>query len=215
MSDGVKLMDWVGENKMLTALAVVCVVLLILWLTCRGKSGFAMMTTNPNPAMNWAWASDTNRTIGGMDAGYGGPMWLPNTPANNMPFDELYRIARYGNQQFNNLPPGSARLAPVSGDENPMPSLPPSKEGFTSQQLMDAYSAPDQLAQLKYLSQGPCGFTDAGAAVEVQALTSMGCYATYPYGVSEFQNLVDQTDSISSGLTPAVRSYQDTTTQGL
>jgi hypothetical protein len=211
----VSLTDWVGENKALSALIVACVILVILWLTCRAKSGFGIATTNPNPWNNWGYASDINRTMGGLHAGAYGSMWLPNTPPNNMPFDELQRIARYGSQQFNNLPPGAAAVAPVSGDENPIPSLPPSKEGFTSHQLAAAYSAPDQLAQLKYLSQGPCGYTDAGAAIEVQALTSMGCYATYPYAVAEFQNMVDQTDSIDSGLTPAVRSYQDATTQGL
>ena len=211
----VKLLDWVGENKMMTALAVACVVLLILWWGCRNKSGFSMWTTNPNPWNNWGYAADIGRTMGGLNAGAYGPMWLPNTPPNNAPFDELYRVARYGPQQFNNLPAGLERLTPVSGDENPVPSLPPAKENFSSQQYLQAVSAPDQLASLKYLAQGPCGYTDAAAAVEVQALTSMGCYATAPYGVAEFQNLVDQTDSIDSGLTPAVRSYQDATTQGI
>jgi hypothetical protein len=187
---------------------VVLLVLIVIYTNTR-KSGFF----NPNPWNNWGTsATDLAQTMGGMDAGAWGSMWRPNTPSNNLPFDELGRIARYGPQMFNNLPAGAQRIAPTSGDQY---IAEPVKEGFNSQALAAAYSSPDQFAAMKYLAQGPCGATDAGAAVEVQALTSMGCYPTYPYGAAELQNLIDQTDSLDVGLTPAMRNYQDQTTQGL
>lgn len=206
---------WVRENAgLFLALTIVLVVLLLLCWT--RKSGFQI--TNPNPWNNWGYAADINRTWGGLNAGAYGSMWNPNSPSHNLPYDELQRIARYGPQMFNNLPAGASALAPVSGDEDPRPSLPPmpaGKEGFTSQQLAAAYSQPDQMAAMNYLRQGPCGYTAADAAIEVQALTSMGCYATYPYGVAEFNDLINQTDSLDSGLTPAIRNYQDVVTQGI
>lgn len=194
-------------------LALLVVLVLVVIYQWSKKSGFL----NPNPFMNWGTSSDIGLTVGGMDAGAWGTPWKPNTPSNNLPFDELGRIARYGPQMFNNLPPNAQRLAPMSNDQYIAPPVMEGavKEGYTSQMLADAYSRPDQLAAMKYLAQGPCGFTDAGAAVEVQALTSMGCYPTYPYGAAELQNLIDQTDTLDSGLTPAMRNYQDQTTQGL
>lgn len=88
------------------------------------------------------------------------------------------------------------------------------KEGFTGAEARAAWGQPDGLADMNWLKQGPCGFTDIGAAAEVAALTSMGCYSTMPYGAGNFAKMVEASDTLKGVAAPDQLQYNSQMTGG-
>ena len=208
-------------------LVVIVILLVWSWIQCR-KSGFSSAIYSGRCTGNlWMNGNSPQWRNGAYNSGRGGSM------DDHVPVEYTYpysmgtrAIVRpcYVDQVNNGeikipfgkvmgMPDGTmpADLKPMSPAEQAMkekfedPSIPPAK-------LWDEV---DPEYEIKYLMQGPCGWSDTGAAAEAQALASMGVYGHSPYGAASFQKMVDDTYSIDGGVNQSQWQYQNEMTGGM
>lgn len=214
---------WISLNsgKVLVALVILVVLVLVCWW--GRKSGFmgGMPWTGRSFGNLYTYGLSPQWQFGALDSGNWGSMHTAPKLYQDKYFDQGIR-AWVDPDSMTGITGCSSRVPEEVG----MNPFPPGggvhldadgvkmKEGFTGAEARAAFGQPDGLADMNYLKQGPCGFTDTGAAAEVAALTSMGCYATMPYGAGNFAKMVEATDSLKGVMAPDQLDYSNKMTGG-
>lgn len=210
--------SWAEQNRALL-IAVAVIVLLLLVIMYRGKSGFVsgvpageVLHHDKSMGNLFYHGNSPQWQQGAMDAGNWGSMhhYVPTYSAK---FYDRGVQAWTDPNSMTGISGGSSRLR-ESAEGTPFAPPEGAKEGFTSADVQQAFGVPDPLADMKYIRAGDCGYTDVGAAAEVQALTSMGCYTTSPYGAGNLQRMIDNTENLQGNFSPAQLDYSVQTTGG-